>query len=94
MGGEQSAGALGEVTAFEFGLVQPATSRHLRVLRESGLVCVRVDGPRRLYSLEPAALQEIDEWLGQFRHLWSAALSALDTEVHRGQRERTQGGKA
>ena len=81
---EVSAGELVEVMAAEFGLIQPATSRHLRRLREVGLVHSRPDGTRRLYSLDPGALRDIDVWLDQFRGLWSSALSALDAEVHRG----------
>lgn len=81
---EASAGELVEVMAAEFGLVQPATSRHLRRLREAGLVHSRPDGTRRLYSLDPGALQDVDVWLDQFRGLWSTALSALDVEVRRG----------
>ncbi|MFF2655130.1 ArsR/SmtB family transcription factor [Streptomyces sp. NPDC058045] len=81
---EVPAGELVEVLDAEFGLVQPATSRHLRRLRESGLVHSRSDGSRRLYSLDPVALREIDVWLDQFRGLWSEALSALDAEVRRG----------
>ena len=85
---EVAAGELVEVMSVEFGLVQPATSRHLRRLREAGLVRSRSDGPRRLYSLDPAALREIDVWLDRFRGLWSEALSALDAEVHRGRSSR------
>ncbi|MFT4225450.1 ArsR/SmtB family transcription factor [Micropruina sp.] len=83
-GSEVSAGELVDVMAAEFGLVQPATSRHLRRLREAGLVHSRADGTRRLYSLDPGALREIDVWLDQFRGLWSSALSALDAEIRRG----------
>lgn len=82
--GEVTAGELVDVMGAEFGLVQPATSRHLRRLREAGLVHSRPDGTRRLYSLDPGALRDIDVWLDQFRGLWSTALSALDAEVRRG----------
>ena len=82
--GEVTAGELVDVMGAEFGLVQPATSRHLRRLREAGLVHSRPDGTRRLYSLDPGALRDIDVWLDQFRGLWSSALSALDDEVRRG----------
>lgn len=81
---EVSAGELTDVMKAEFGLVQPATSRHLRRLRETGLVRSRPDGARRLYSLDPGALRDIDRWLDQFRELWSDALSSLDAEVRRG----------
>lgn len=81
---EVSAGELVDLMNAEFGLVQPATSRQLRRLREVGLVHSRPDGTRRLYSLDPGALRDIDVWLDQFRSLWSSALSALDAEVRRG----------
>lgn len=89
--GECSAGELGAVALTEFGLSQPATSRHLRVLRESGLVRSRVAGARRLYALEPAGFQDIDTWLEQFRALWTTALSALETEIARGHRSQRTG---
>lgn len=81
---ECSAGELSALVAGEFGLSQPATSRHLRVLREADLVQVRVDGTRRIYALQPSGLREIDDWLSQFRQLWSTALTALEVEVARG----------
>lgn len=84
--GERPAGDLAAITAAEFGLSQPATSRHLRILREAGIVHARIDGARRLYTIEPAALQHLYDWLDQFRALWASALSALETEVARGQR--------
>ena len=59
--GERSAGAL----AGEFSTTRPAVSRHLRVLRESGLVRAREAGTSRLYSLDPAPLEELDEWLAR-----------------------------
>lgn len=90
---EVPAGELVEVMQAEFGLVQPATSRHLRRLREAGLVHSRADGTRRLYSLDPGALRDIDVWLDQFRGLWSEALSALDVEVRRGKAARRAGAR-
>lgn len=78
---EVPAGEIVDVMAAEFGLVQPATSRHLRRLREAGLVHSRPDGTRRLYSLDPGAFRDVDLWLDQFRGLWGDALSALDAEV-------------
>lgn len=76
-GRERSAGEL--VAAFPT-LTQPAVSRHLRVLRESQLVDVRADGARRVYSLRPAALAELDRWLDSYRRFWSERLD--DLEVH------------
>lgn len=58
-------------------LTQPAVSKHLRVLREVGLVEVRQDAQRRWYRLRPAPLAEIDEWLTPYRRYWSARLDAL-----------------
>lgn len=67
----------------EFGTVQPATSRHLRRIRDNGLVRCLPKGTRRLYSLDLQALRDIDIWLDQFRGLRSSAPSALDAEVKR-----------
>src|SRR3982751_7144071 len=72
---ERSAGEL--VAAFP-ALTQPAVSRHLRILRESHLVDVRADGTRRVYSLRPAALAELDRWLRTYRPFWSARLEELE----------------
>ena len=81
-----------EVTAGElaaaFPVSRPAVSRHLRVLREAGLVRVRSDGRRRLYALDPGPLRELDAWLDPYRRLWSQRLDALDTEIRRGRRDR------
>ncbi|WP_083975221.1 ArsR/SmtB family transcription factor [Herbidospora daliensis] len=64
--GELSAGEVGAVVQPEFGISQPAVSQHLRVLRENGFTTVRVDGPRRLYAVDPAPLAEIDRWLTRY----------------------------
>ena len=63
------------------GISQPNVSKHLRVLREAGLVSVRVDAQRRLYRVEPDALVEIDTWLAPYRRLWSSKLDALETHL-------------
>lgn len=63
--------------ADELGLTQPATSKHLRVLREAGLVTVRVDGPRRWYALRPEPLAEIYDWLAPYRWMWESRLDRL-----------------
>src|SRR5215208_3245576 len=60
---------------------RPAVSRHLRVLREAGLVRSRVDGKRRMYALDPRPLRELDDWLERYRDLWAQRLDALDTEI-------------
>jgi DNA-binding transcriptional ArsR family regulator len=86
--GERSAGAITEVVRDEFGISQPAVSQHLGVLRTSGFVHVRVDGPRRLYSLDPVPLQAVDAWLDPFRRFWDQRLDALGTEIARGKRAR------
>src|SRR4029079_18705915 len=63
--GEHASGAIVEVIQAEFGISQPAVSQHWMVLRDSGFTSVRIDGPRRLYSIEPAPLREIDAWLAR-----------------------------
>ncbi|GLY00343.1 MULTISPECIES: metalloregulator ArsR/SmtB family transcription factor [Actinoplanes] len=60
---------VGELTA-ELGLSQPGTSKHLRALREAGLVRVRPEAQRRWYELNPAPLAEIDAWLAPYRRFW------------------------
>ena len=87
--GESSAGAVTEVIGREFGISQPAVSQHLRVLREHGFASVRPDGQRRLYSVRPDAMADVDEWLDRFRALWTPRLDALGTEIARGKRART-----
>jgi DNA-binding transcriptional ArsR family regulator len=77
---ERSAGEL----AAQFSTSRPAVSRHLRVLREHGLVRSRRDAQRRVYSLDPAPLAELDEWLSRYRSFWAQRLDALDTELARG----------
>src|SRR4051794_30048279 len=63
------------------GLSQPNTSRHLRVLREAGLVAVTADGQRRLYELRPERLRELDRWLTPYRELWRSSLDALERHL-------------
>jgi len=82
--GEHSAGEI----AAEFRISRPGVSRHLRVLREQGLVHTRSDGRRRLYSLEPAPFAELDEWLARYRGFWTNRLDALETEIERQRRKR------
>lgn len=60
---------------------QPGVSKHLRVLREAGLVSVRGDGQRRLYSLDPAPLAEVDAWLEPYRRFWNDKLDALERHL-------------
>jgi DNA-binding transcriptional ArsR family regulator len=68
---------VGELVA-ELGMSQPAVSRHLRVLRDAGLVEAEVDAQRRLYRLRPDALRELDAWLEPYRLLWSGRLDGLE----------------
>ena len=82
--GERSAGDL----AAHFETSRPGVSRHLRVLREQGLVNARDEGRRRLYSLDPQPLVELDEWLERYRAFWTSRLEALDTEIRRRRRKR------
>jgi DNA-binding transcriptional ArsR family regulator len=78
---------VGELAAL-LPIARPGVSRHLRVLREAGLVEVRQQAQRRVYSLRPEPLAEVDEWLGRYRALWEQRLDALHTEVARAKRER------
>lgn len=88
--GERPAGELAEAVRVEFGISQPAVSQHLRVLRENGFASVRPAGTRRLYSVNPEPLREVDQWLTGFRRYWEPKLAALDTEIRRGSRARRQ----
>lgn len=63
------------------GMTQPAVSKHLRVLRDAGIVTSRVDAQRRLYRLDAAPLREIDRWITPYRAMWSQALDALERRL-------------
>ena len=65
----------------QIGLSQPGTSKHLRVLREAGLVSVRKDAQRRWYELHAEPLAEIDAWLEPYRALWTDSLDALERHL-------------
>ncbi len=82
--GERTAGELAAFAADEFGITQPAASRHLRVLRETGVVASRVDGQRRVYALDPTGLQEAAAWFEGLSAFWDQRLDALGTELVRG----------
>ncbi len=69
--------AVGDLVA-AMGLSQPGVSKHLRVLRQAGLVEVRSDAQRRVYRLRPEPLQEIDDWLTPYRVAWRHRLDALE----------------
>ena len=75
--GEKTAGELGE----GFAISQPAVSKHLRVLREAGLVAARAEAQRRLYRLTPAPLAQVDTWLARYRKLWEERFDALRAYV-------------
>jgi DNA-binding transcriptional ArsR family regulator len=77
---ERTAGEIASV----FAISRPGVSKHLRVLRQHGVVRARSDGTRRLYSLDEAGLAELDDWIRTF---WTNRLDALDTELRRGRRE-------
>ena len=62
---------------------QPAVSKHLRVLRDAGLVEVRADAQRRLYRIRPEPLAELDDWLASYRKLWSKSLDRLEDHLER-----------
>jgi DNA-binding transcriptional ArsR family regulator len=63
------------------GLSQPAVSKHLRILREAGLVDVRGEAQRRLYTARPEPLRAIDEWLAPYRRMWAASLDDLERHL-------------
>jgi DNA-binding transcriptional ArsR family regulator len=70
------------------GLSQPGVSKHLRLLRDAGLVRVRRDGQRRWYELEPEPLAELDEWLEPYRRLWDERLDRLERHLKDNRKER------
>jgi DNA-binding transcriptional ArsR family regulator len=74
--------------AGQFTITRPAVSRHLRVLRESGLVRDETVGRQRVYTLDASRLAELSEWIGRFASPWEQRLDALETEVYRTRRER------
>ncbi len=67
--------------ASRFDVSRPAVSRHLRVLREAGLVSVERDAQRRVYHIEPGPLNEIDDWMTRYRKFWTTRLDALDAHL-------------
>lgn len=75
--GERPAGAI----AAEFAMTPAAVSQHLKALREAGLVRVRTEGARRIYSLDPDGLAGVDSWLAKVRGLWSTRLDALEAAL-------------
>jgi DNA-binding transcriptional ArsR family regulator len=74
--------SVGEIER-QLGMTQPAVSKHLRVLRETGFVEAQVDAQRRLYRLKPERLQEVETWLAPFRRFWSRHVDALERHLDR-----------
>lgn len=87
--GERTAGDVSSVIEDEFGVSQPAVSRHLRVLRDNGFATVRPEGTRRLYGLQAAGLDDVEDWLTGLRQTWNQRLDSLATELARGRRRKT-----
>jgi DNA-binding transcriptional ArsR family regulator len=74
----------GELVAAFPDLPQPAVSRHLRILREAGLVAVSPRGQRRIYSLRPDGLREVDSWVCLYRRFWEEQLGSLAEHLEKG----------
>ncbi|MEV0294751.1 metalloregulator ArsR/SmtB family transcription factor [Nocardia sp. NPDC050710] len=91
--GEQSAGAIVDVVQRHTPISQPAVSQHLKVLRDAGLVSVRAEGTRRVYALDPEALEAAISWLAHLSDplaRFAQPLDALATEIARGKRAHRQ----
>lgn len=86
-GGERSVGEL----AAEFDIHQPGISRHLRILHDAGLVHVRKDAQRRIYSVRPEPLKDLDAWLEQYRELWETRFDRLEEHLERQRRKKEEG---
>jgi DNA-binding transcriptional ArsR family regulator len=71
---------VGELVA-RLGMSQPAVSKHLRVLKDAGMVTARADAQRRLYRIRPEPLAELDEWLSTYRKFWNASLDRLEEHL-------------
>ena len=81
--GERTAGAIGQ----NFPISAPAVSQHLKALREAGLVRVRVDGARRIYSLDPEGLADMEGWFARVRAFWNQRLDVLERELGKESRD-------
>jgi len=71
---------VGELVS-QLRLSQPAVSKHLRVLKDAGLVEARIDAQRRVYRIRPEPLADLDAWLASYRQLWTASLDRLETHL-------------
>ncbi len=80
----------GELVAALQGIAQPAVSRHLRVLREAGLVIVSPQAQRRVYSLRPGMLREVDTWVSTYRQFWSGRLDSLSAHLDASEKGETR----
>ena len=79
--GEATAGQLAAVTSARFGITQPTTSRHLKVLREAGVVTSTVDAQRRVYRLDPHPLADLADWATRQTRFWDTKLDALEQHL-------------
>ena len=79
--GEAPAGALAELARERFGISQPTTSKHLKVLREAGVVTMSTDAQRRIYRLDPRPLAEMASWASRQATFWNDRLDALDAHL-------------
>lgn len=79
----------GEISA-AFTLSAPAISQHLKALRQAGLVRVAVQGQRRIYSLDPDGLAEMDDWIERVRRFWKSRLDDLERELNKSDDERSE----
>lgn len=79
--GERPAGELVDALAIS----QPGVSKHLKILKDAGLVSVRAEGQRRVYRLEPRGLSELEAWLAPYRRFWAGRLAALEDHLEREQ---------
>lgn len=84
--------SVGEIE-HRLGMPQTSVSKHLRVLREAGLVEVRVEAQRRVYRLRPEPLMEIDAWLAPFRRFWTAHVDALERHLDKMEQTSRKGKK-
>jgi DNA-binding transcriptional ArsR family regulator len=84
--------SVGEIE-HRLGMPQTSVSKHLRVLREAGLVEVRVEAQRRVYRLRPEPLMEVDAWLAPFRRFWTAHVDALERHLDKMEQTSKKGKK-
>ncbi|QGN34261.1 helix-turn-helix transcriptional regulator [Microlunatus sp. Gsoil 973] len=86
--GDRPVGEVAEALGVRYGISQPATSQHLKVLLDVGLVTVRPAGRQRIYAVDPTGIEAAMAWLQHFTDTFSQPLDALETELVRGRRER------